>query len=257
MRLIDTHSHLTDKRFTDIEDVVERARLAGVERIINVGTDLDDSRMALKQASEYPSLLTAAGFHPHNAAKVTEKDLVAMEDLLRGDIIALGEIGLDYYYDFAPRSKQQEVFRSQMEIAEKLALPVIIHNRESHQDVYDILHEFRGRVGGVMHCYSGSAEMALRFIDLGYYISIAGPITFKNARKLPDVVQAVPQEYLLIETDCPYLAPVPYRGKRNEPAYVVEVARKIGEYLDLPLEEVAETTYLNAKRLFGFEDCHA
>ncbi len=255
MQFIDTHVHLTDDRFKDdIEKVIDNAVKNSVKTMINIGADLDTSKKAVYQTKMHDMLYSAVGFHPHGAKNIEEKDYLELIELLSEDkVLAIGEIGLDYHYDFSPRKVQQEVFKKQMEIAKMYKYAVVIHNRESHEDVYNTLKEFEGEVSGIMHCYSGSYDMAKRFIDLDYYISIAGPITFKNARKLPDVVKGVPLDRLLIETDCPYLAPTPYRGKRNEPAYVVEVAKKIAEIRNMSLEEVAEVTTRNAQKAFRFE----
>ncbi len=255
MQFIDTHVHLTDKRFkNDIEQVISRATASNVVKMINVGADLQSSIKAVSQTKEHDMIYSTVGFHPHGAKEVDESNYQTLIDLMKGDkVLAVGEIGLDYHYDFSPREIQKEVFNVQMEIAKMYKYPVVIHNRESHEDVYSVLNKFSGSVKGVMHCYSGSYEMAKRFLDLGYYISIAGPITFKNARKLPEVVEKIPLDRLLIETDCPYLAPTPYRGKRNEPAYVVEVAKKISEIRNISLEKVASATMENSQRIFGFE----
>ena len=259
MKIIDTHVHLNDQRFfEDINAVIERAIAADVRQMINVGADYKTSLLAVEQAHQYRGLHAAIGIHPHHAAECDPSDLEKMRSWVTDNkIVAWGEIGLDYHYDFAPKITQQEIFDQQLALAEQVGLPVIIHNREAHQDVYEMLAKYRGRVLGVLHCYSGSVEMAAKFLDLGYYISIAGPITFNNARKLPDVAKYVPLDRLLIETDCPYLAPVPYRGKRNEPAYVRRVAEKIAELRGLPLEMVAENTTQNAYRLFKMRVCDA
>ncbi len=253
MKLFDTHIHLNDERFTtDIKEVVKRAQLAGVSHMINVGSDLKSSKLAVLQAKEYCHMYAAVGIHPHHADSCTIEALLEIEQLLNHrQVVAWGEIGLDYHYDFSPRDVQQQVFRHQLEIAANNRIPVIIHNRDSHQDMLQILSAWQGRVHGVMHCYSGSVEMAKHILDLDYFISIAGPVTFKNARRLIDVVQYVPLDCLLVETDCPYLAPVPHRGKRNEPAYVIEVAKKIAEIKGISLEQVIESTTNSAKRLFN------
>jgi len=254
MQLIDTHVHLNDKKFTDVEEVLNRASANSVDYVINIGSNVSSSLKAIEQANQYNNMYAAVGFHPHSAKEVKNGDYEKLVEWLKNKkVLAVGEIGLDYHYDFSPREVQKEVFKKQMEIAKMYKYPVVIHNRESHQDVFNIIESFAGDVKGILHCYSGSYEMAQRIIELGYYISVAGPVTFKNAKKLPEVVEKLPLERLLIETDCPYLAPVPYRGKRNEPAYVLEVAKKIAELKGIEVEEVAKQTTINAQKIFNFE----
>lgn len=251
--LIDTHVHLSDAQFKeDIDAVVRRARLSGVNAMINVGADLTSSQLAVKQAQQYNDVYAAVGIHPHDAR---HSDVVTMQKLVelasKHQVVAWGEIGLDYHYDLSPRLVQQEVFAEQLELAYKLRLPVIIHDREAHQDVWSILKEWQGKLLGVIHCYSGSLEMAKNYINMGFYIAIGGALTFKNARKLPEVVLGIPLNRLLLETDCPYLAPVPYRGKRNEPAYVNKVAEKVAEIKEISIDEVSRQTTSNAIKLFN------
>ena len=254
MQLIDTHVHLNDKKFNDLGDVLIRAKANNVTYMINIGSDLTSSQKAVKQANKYNNLYAAVGFHPHSAKEVKKDDYKILAAWLeQKKVLAIGEIGLDYHYDFSPREVQKEVFKRQMELAKMYNYPVVIHNRESHADVLDVLENYAGEVKGILHCYSGSYEMAKRIIELGYYISVAGPVTFKNAKRLPEVVKKVSLDKLLVETDCPYLAPVPFRGKRNEPAYVIEVAKKIAEIKGISLEEVAEVTTKNAQEIFSFE----
>ncbi|MFP4456139.1 MAG: TatD family hydrolase [Clostridia bacterium] len=254
MNFIDTHVHLNDKKFTDIEQVIERAIENNVTHMINIGSDLESSRKAIEQSVSYDMLYSAVGFHPHGAKNVKNEDYDELIGWLDNKkVLAIGEIGLDYHYDFSPRDTQKEVFIKQMEIAKMYNYPVVIHNRESHKDVFDILSKFANQVKGILHCYSGSYEMAVELIDMGYYISVAGPVTFKNAKRLPEVVKKTSLDRLLIETDCPYLAPVPYRGKRNEPSYVVEVAKKIAEIKGISLSDVARETTKNAQTIFNFE----
>lgn len=254
MRFIDTHVHLNDKKFTDIEQVIERAIANKVTHMINIGSDLESSKKAIEQSKLHQMLYSAIGFHPHGAKNVNIEDYDKLINWLEEEkVLAVGEIGLDYHYDFSPKDIQKEVFIKQMEIAQMYNYPVVIHNRESHKDVFDILSTFSNKVKGILHCYSGSYEMAVKLIDMGYYISVAGPVTFKNAKRLPEVVKKISLDRLLIETDCPYLAPVPYRGKRNEPSYVLEVAKKIAEIKGISLAEVARETTKNAQRIFNFE----
>lgn len=252
--LIDTHAHLDDERFDrDREEVLSRARREGVEIIINVGCDIPSSQKAIGFTRSYEGIYAVIGIHPHEA-KVASPDAIERLRELLGEpgVVGVGEIGLDYHYDFSPREVQRDVFIQQMRLARELGLPVVIHDREAHGDVLDILkEETNPAVGGVLHCFSGSLEMARECIKLGFYVSIGGPVTFANARKLPEIVRALPLERLLIETDCPYLAPVPHRGERNEPAFVRLVAERIAQIRGISCEEVAAATTENAKRVFG------
>lgn len=253
MEFIDTHVHLTDRKFKqDFVEAIASAKEAGLVSMINIGYDIKSSYQVVAMAKNEASLYAVVGVHPHNATSCSPKVLKELE-VLAGEpkVVAIGEMGLDYYRDLSPRDVQQEAFREQLRLAKRLGKPVVIHDRDAHQDVMDILQEEKvADVGGVLHCYSGSWEMAREAIKMGLYISIAGPVTFSNARRLQDVAKLVPLEYLLIETDCPYLTPEPYRGKRNEPAYVVRVAETIASLKGLPLEEVATATTRNARKLF-------
>ena len=250
----DSHAHLGDKKFTEDQTaVIQRAKDAGVTLILNPGADLESSKKAVRLAAENEGIYAAVGIHPHDVKGMTESDLQQIEMLSRETkVMAIGEIGLDFHYDFSPRDTQRRWFREQMSLARRLELPVIIHDREAHAEVFAMINEADvAETGCVMHCFSGSVEMAREYVKQGIYISLAGPVTFHNARKTREVAHEIPLEWLLIETDCPYLAPVPYRGRRNEPAYVVKVAEEIAAAKNLSLEEVAEKTTANAKRLFG------
>jgi len=257
MELIDTHTHLDFPQFDgDREAVIARAREAGVTTIINVGADIESSLASVALAERYPFIYAAVGVHPHDASILDETTLAKLKELARHPkVVAIGEIGLDYYRNLSPRDVQRRVFRLQLKLALDVGKPVIIHDRDAHREVLEILKEVAqkadGRLTGVMHCFSGSPEMAREVLKLGFRISVAGPVTFKNARKLPQIVRELPLDRLLIETDCPYLAPHPYRGKRNEPAYVRLVAEAIAAIKGMPVEEIARATLQNALRLFG------
>jgi len=253
--LIDTHAHLDLDDFdADREEVIARARSAGVERIITIGIGLAECRRALEIAGMHSFINAAIGMHPHNASML---DLAALDFLERHArdtrVVALGEIGLDFYRNRSPRHDQVRAFRAQLDLAAHLKLPVVIHDRDAHQETLQILREEKPPCGGVLHCFSGDSAMACACIDLGFLISIPGTVTFKNTPTLHTVVAEVGLEHLLIETDCPFLTPVPYRGKRNEPAYVRFVAEKIAELKKTSIEDVIEHTGENACRLFGLE----
>ncbi len=253
----DTHAHMDDRRFDkDREELFKELPSRGISLMINPGTDLTSSKKAIEYARTYEYVYAAVGFHPHDAKNMQDEDLDMLEEMALNNpkVVAIGEIGLDYHYDFSPREVQKERFIQQLELAAKLKLPVIIHNRESHGDMMNILEEKKNILtGGVMHCYSGSWEMAERLLDLGFYISLAGPVTFKNAKRAVEVAKKIPLDRLLIETDSPYLTPVPHRGKRNDPGYVKFVAEKIGELRGLSGEEVGRITKENGMRLFSIE----
>ena len=252
MFLTDTHAHLDFPQFDgDREEVIARALAAGVGSIINVGADLASSRRAVALAEAHPQIYAAVGVHPHDAKTLTDEVLKELRELAQHPkVIAIGEIGLDFYRDLSPRDEQQRAFERQLALASELGKPVIIHDRQAHAEVLAILRRWPG-LRGVLHCFSGDLDMAHEAIEMGFYISVGGPVTFKNARRLPEIVRQLPLERLLVETDCPYLAPHPYRGKRNEPAYVRLVAQKVAELKGVPLERVARVTTANARQLFG------
>ncbi|TYR72926.1 TatD family deoxyribonuclease [Rossellomorea vietnamensis] len=252
--LFDTHVHLNADQFSeDLEQVIERAQNEGVETMVVVGFDRPTINKAMELVEHYDFLYAAIGWHPVDAIDMTDEDLQWIEELsTHQKVVAIGETGLDYHWDKSPKEIQQEVFRKQIRLAKKVKLPIVIHNREATQDIVDILKEEEAKeVGGIMHCFSGSSETAHECLEMNFLISLGGPVTFKNAKKPKEVAEEVPLEKLLIETDCPYLAPHPYRGKRNEPSYVKLVAEQIAELKGVSFEEVAETTTRNAKKLFG------
>lgn len=254
MRLFDSHAHLNDEQFAaDLPAVLASARAAGVETILNVGYDLPASRAAAALAAGRPGLYAAVGIHPHDAAGYDEAAEKELRRLARAEkVVAIGEIGLDYYRELSPRPTQAEAFRRQIRLARALRLPIVVHDREAHEDTLRILREERAsEVGGILHCFSGSWEMARQCLDLGFYISLAGPVTFRNAVRPREVARRVPADRLLVETDAPYLAPEPHRGRRNEPAFVALTLRAIAALREVPAEELAEQTYQNACRVLG------
>ncbi|OIJ20537.1 hydrolase TatD [Anaerobacillus alkalidiazotrophicus] len=254
--LFDTHAHLNADQFEeDVEEVIERAQKQGVSNIVVVGFDEKTIKGALEIAEKYEFIYAAVGWHPVDAIDMTDDHLIWFEELAsHPKVVALGEMGLDYYWDKSPKEIQQEVFRKQIHLAKKVRLPIIIHNRDAHEDIVKILKEENANeVGGIMHCFGSSLEIAKQCLDMNFYISFGGPVTFKNAKRPKEVAKEIPLDRLLIETDCPYLAPHPFRGKRNEPSYVTLVAQAIAELKEITYEEVIEKTNENAKRVFSIK----
>lgn len=254
---IDTHTHLDDPRFElDREAVLSRAQEAGVERLVTIGCDLTTSQAAVALAERYPFVYAAVGVHPHEAKQIGDDWYSQFRRLARHPkVVAYGEIGLDYHYNHSPPHLQRARFREQIGLARELGLPLVIHTREAQEDTLTILKEEKAsEVGGVFHCFTGEARLAKAALDLGFFLSFAGVITFQNAAALRDLVKTVPMDRILIETDCPYLTPVPHRGKRNEPAYVRLVAEKLAELKSvgepMRVEEIGRITLDNARRLF-------
>ena len=252
MKLFDSHCHLDDEKFNeDRAEVIARLREGGVERCVCVGSDLPSSRRCVALAEQYPFIYAAAGVHPHEAKDAPADYLDQLKTLLaHPKVMALGEIGLDYYYDLSPRDVQKRVVQEQLDLACDIDMPVIFHIRDAHGDMFDILRSRSRLPAGVIHCCSASAEMVREYLKMGFYISFAGPITFKNAAGPVSASQAVPLDRLLIETDSPYLAPVPLRGRRNEPANVRYVLEKQAEIHGVPADELAEITFRNACALY-------
>jgi TatD DNase family protein len=258
---VDSHAHIDGEAFdADRDEVVARAREAGVGAILNVGTGDPHSgelERAVAVAEKYEGVSAAVGVHPHDAKLFDDAAAERVLGIVRGSsrVVAWGEIGLDYHYDHSPRDVQREVFSRQLRLARAEKLPVIIHSREADEDTVEILEsEWRGAErAGVLHCFGGGAWMAECALALGFFISFAGNVTFKNAEPLREVARHVPLDKLLIETDCPFLAPVPLRGRRNEPAFVVETARRLAELRDTSVEEIARATTSNFSSLFGVE----
>ncbi|MGE4578907.1 MAG: TatD family hydrolase [Desulfuromonadales bacterium] len=253
--LIDTHAHLDNGQFDhDREEVISRARQEGIRYILTVGCDLDSSLQNLQIAEKHPFIYAAVGVHPHDAAQLDEKALAQLRTwvLEKNRVVAVGEIGLDFYRDRCPRDIQRLAFRQQIRLARELKKPIIVHDRDAHTEVLQILREEQAtEVGGVVHCFSGDLAMARACIDLGFLISFPGSITYPKNEEVRDLIRQIPVDHFLVETDCPYLAPQPRRGKRNEPALVRHTAATIAEIKGLSLEDVCRVTSLNAFRLFG------
>ncbi|MDN9011942.1 TatD family hydrolase [Brevibacillus laterosporus] len=255
--LFDTHAHLNAEQFDeDRDEVIARAKENGVSTIVNVGFNRETIPTTMELAEKYDFIYAVVGWHPQDAITMKEQDLEWLEELSKHPkVVGLGEMGLDYYWDTSPRDVQAEVFRKQIRLARKLQMPIIIHDRDAHQDIIDILREEKaGEVGGIMHCFSGSYELAKMALDMNFYISFGGPLTFKNAKRPKEVAAKIPLDRILIETDCPYLTPHPFRGKRNESAYVKFVAEEMAQIHELPYEELAKITANNAHRLFNIRE---
>ena len=253
MLLIDSHAHLDFPEFAeDLEGVLDRARKAGVMEVITIGIDLESSQKAVGLAQAHPEIYATAGIHPHDAFVLTAQDRKAYETLAGQErVLALGEMGLDYYRDRQPRAIQRECFRQQLEIACQTGLPAVFHIREAYADFFEIVGEYANSLaGGVLHCFSGDWAAAERCLAMGFYLSVPGTVTFPKAQVLQGVVREAPLNRLLIETDAPYLAPVPFRGKVNEPAFIFHTAKKIAELRRCALDEVAQQTTSNARTLF-------
>lgn len=251
--LFDTHAHLDDRAFdADRGTLLSELPRQGLALVMNPGCSLHSSRNADVLSKQYDYIYAAVGSHPDAADEINEEVLEQYRQLVKANpkIKAIGEIGLDYHYEDIPRDLQKAAFRAQMKLAEELKLPVIVHEREAHADAMEILDEFP-TVTGVFHCYSGSAEMAKELIRRGWYIGFTGVLTFKNAKKAVEVAKSIPHDRLVLETDCPYMAPEPFRGKRNHPGYLYRMAEKLAELWELPVEEVHTITLENGKRLYN------
>ncbi|MFZ5646187.1 MAG: TatD family hydrolase [Bacillota bacterium] len=254
--LVDTHAHIDIEEFDgDREETVQRASESGVAVIVNASFDLESSRRSVALAGRYSGLYAIVGIHPHDADEAPQGYLDRLAELARDPkVVALGEMGLDYYRNLSPREAQQRVFREQLALARELEMPVVIHDRDAHGDLMDIIRKDGvPEKGGVMHCYSGSWEMAQECMKRGFYISIAGPVTYPNAARLKDIAARLPSDRILIETDCPYLSPQVYRGRRNEPAYVKYVAEEIARLRGISTGEFARAASSNAARIFGIK----
>ena len=249
--IFDSHAHYDDEAFNeDREKVIQGLKDKGVIGILNCGASLEGARMSVELSSKYDFIYSAVGIHPEHADIVNEEIIQELRNLAQSPKVrAIGEIGLDYYYEEnPPREIQKVAFKLQMELAKELKLPVVIHDRDAHKDTLDILKEFP-EVTGVVHCFSGSVEFAKECLNLGYYIGFTGVITFKNAKKIAEVAKEVPMDRILVETDCPYMAPVPHRGKRNQSDYIQYIIEKISEIKGKTIEEIEDVTTLNIKQL--------
>ena len=249
--IFDSHAHYNDEQFDiDRDSLLASLPEAGIVGIINCGTDVASSLASLRMAEKYPFVYAACGYHPESALEFTDECLAETEKMLSHEkCVAVGEIGLEYHYDFVPKDIQLQVFEKHLQLAVKHDMPVIVHDREAHADTMELLKKYKP--SGVLHCYSGSAEMAKEVLKLGMYIGLGGAVTFKNAVKPVEVAEMIPLNRLLLETDCPYMAPVPMRGKRNNSAYIEYVAEKIADVRGVSPQEILDITSENTKTLFG------
>ena len=254
--LFDSHAHYNDERFNeDRDNILSSMPENNVGLIMNSCSSLDEVPQIFEICEKFPFVYASVGIHPHEVENVTESDMDTLKEYAKNPKVkAIGEIGLDYYYDFSPRDIQKKWFARQVEVAKELKMPVIIHDRDAHKDCMDILRDCRvNETGGVFHCYAGSVEMAKEILDWGMYIAFGGSLTFKNSVRPVEVAKYVPLDRIVIETDCPYLTPVPHRGKRNSTLYIHYVAEKLAEIRGMSAKEIEDITYENAKRCFGME----
>lgn len=251
-KFFDSHAHYDDEVFDVDRDDLLQALSKTVGIIVNSGASVSGTKKGIEMATAYDFMYCSAGIHPHYTEKMTDNELqVVSEACAYEKTVAIGEIGLDYFYDFAPKYVQQHWFRRQLDLALEKNLPVIIHSRDAAEDTLRVIQESGvAAVGGVVHCYSYSAEMAKQYVDMGFYIGVGGVVTYKNARKLVETVAQIPLEHILIETDCPYLSPEPYRGKRNDSSRLQFICEKIAQIKEIPVDEVIRVTYENGLRLF-------
>lgn len=249
--IFDSHAHYDDKAFKeDRTQLLSSLPAKGVVGIVNCGSDIKSSEMSVKLSDKFDFIYSAAGIHPHEAEDVKADDFDRLSALLQHKkCVAIGEIGLDYHYDFSPRDIQKQIFEKQLQLAVETDMPVVIHDREAHQDVLDLVKKYRPK--GIVHCFSGSVELAEIYVKMGMYIGLGGAVTFKNAKKPVEVANYVPQDKLLVETDCPYMTPVPFRGQRNDSSYIEYVIQKLSEIRNETPDFIAEQTYKNAKEIFS------
>ena len=251
--IFDTHAHYDDEAFDmDRDQLLNDMHQKGIEYIVNAGEAVKSSLAGVEMGKRYDFVYSASGIHPEHANETNDRDIEEIEKIARENkkVVAIGEIGLDYHYEGYSKEKQIDIFKKQLEIAKELDLPVIIHSRDASQDTFDIIKE-SGVRKGIIHCYSGSAQMAKDYVKMGFFIGIGGVLTYKNARKLVEVAEEIPLEAIVLETDCPYLAPAPFRGKRNNSLYIQFVAEKMAEIKGISYEEVCRKTVENGKKIFG------
>lgn len=249
--MIDTHAHYDDERFeNNLSEILNDINKNGVEKIVTCSVNLDNAEKVLSLCDKYDMLYAAVGIYPHDTKEHSLEEDKFLKLLKHKKVVAVGEIGLDYYYDDSPRETQIAVLRKQLEIANDVCLPITFHDREAHKDTLELLKEFKPK--GVVHCFSGSVEMAREVVDLGMYLGIGGALTFKNARVLPNVVKEIPLEHFVLETDAPYMTPVPFRGKCNRSDYMIFIAEKIAELKCVSVDEVLRVTTENANKIFKF-----
>ncbi len=249
--IFDSHAHYDDKSFNeDRIELLSSLPDKGVVGIVNCGSDIKSSETGISLAEKFDFVFSAAGVHPHEAENMTARDFDKLASMLQHEkCVALGEIGLDYHYDFSPRDIQKQIFEKQLQLAVDMDMPVVIHDREAHQDVLDLIKKYRPK--GIIHCFSGSVELAEIYVKMGMYIGLGGAVTFKNAKKPVEVAKYVPQDKLLVETDCPYMTPVPFRGQRNDSSFIEYVILKLSEIRNEPPDYIAEQTFKNAKEIFS------
>ncbi len=254
LNLFDSHAHLDDEKFDiDRDETIKKIFDSGVSHFVNIGCDIESSKASIALTEKYDFIYATVGMHPHDSKDMTEETLLELEQLAQHKkVVAIGEIGLDYYYDNSPRDVQQYWFKRQLELAEKLDMPITIHSRDAAADTMEILKSTTAR--GIIHCYSGSPEMAKQYIDMGFYISFAGPVTYKNSKNAVETAKIVPSDRILIETDSPYLAPDGFRGKRNDSSLVRYVCEKLAEIKGVSFEEMSQTTYNNAKTVYRIKE---
>lgn len=251
--IFETHAHFEDERYDeDREQELEEVRLAGVTRLVNVGSSLSTSKQSIALAHKHDFIYAAVGVHPDNVATLTDADIEKLRDMCHEpEVVALGEIGLDYYYEEPVRQIQQEWFARQLEVAYEEEMPIIVHSRDAAEDTMRILKELHGdTLAGIIHCFGYSKEVAREFIKMGFYIGVGGVVTFKNARRLVEVVEDIDLEHIVLETDCPYMAPVPHRGKRNSSKYLPDIATRIAQIKGVAVHQVYEQTMKNANEVY-------
>lgn len=253
--LIDSHAHLDDEKFEgDRKYLIENLEKNGIELVVNVGADMESSRASVNLADTYDNIYAVVGVHPHAAKEITESSLKEIENLAKNKkVVAIGEIGLDYHYDNSPRDIQKKWFKKQILLAKRLDMPIVVHTREADKDTIEILKEEREGLRGVIHCFSSDRSQLKEYLNLGFFIALGGPVTFKKTDELKEVAKMIPIEKLLVETDAPYLAPHPYRGKRNEPMFVKQTANLIAELKGMTIEDLALQTNKNTKEIFNIK----